>query len=273
MRTLVWVGLLFWVLPLWAWNAEGHRVIAQIALDNMTPSAKARFQVAHALLDKRDAPESFTEAAVWFDKFHGVLGPMHYVDIAFSDGGYQGTPLSPKPLNAFMAFEQSRLFLLRGEGSSLARVVALRILMHVVGDLHQPLHAATRMSRVHPEGDAGGNYVRLPRQASAKNLHAYWDRGGGFLLGRAQVLQRAHALEKMWPCYPEQVNQDPKQWVLESYTIAREKVYQFTKDSIMPGGTYQAMVYQLSEQRLALAGCRLAAVLNEIDAQGVSVVV
>jgi hypothetical protein len=272
MKALVWVGLLFWVLPLWAWNAEGHRVIAQIALDNMTPSAKARFQVAHPLLDKRDAPKSFTEAAVWFDKFHGVVGPMHYVDIAFSDKGYHGAPLPPKPLNAIMAFEQSRLFLLRGEGSSLGRVVALRILMHVVGDLHQPLHAATRMSRAHPEGDAGGNYVRLPRQAAAKNLHAYWDRGGGFLLGRSQVKQRAHVLEKMWPCHPEEVDLDSKQWVLESFSIAQEKVYHFTKASIMPGGTYQAMVYQLSEQRLAEAGCRLAAVLNEIDAYGSTLV-
>ena len=273
MKTFVGIGLLLWALPLWAWNAEGHRVIAQIALDSMTPGAKARFQVAHPVLDKRDAPASFTEAAVWFDRFHGVVGPMHYVDIAFSDRGYQGRPLSSKPLNALMAFEQSRLFLLRGDGSSLARVVALRILLHVTGDLHQPLHAATRVSRAYPEGDAGGNYVHLPRQATAKNLHAYWDRGGGFLLGRPQVMQRAHVLEKMWPCHPEEVNKDPKQWALESYALAREKVYVFNQEAVLPGGIYQAMVYQLSEQRLAEAGCRLAAVLNEIDAYSSSVVV
>ncbi len=266
-KRLIFAGLLLLGGEAFAWNANGHRVIAQIALDYMTPSAKARFQVAHPALDKQGSPESFTEAAVWFDKFHGPLaGPMHFVNIAFSDESMHTPPLAPKPMNALMAYEQSRKLLLRNDTSSLARAVALRILLHVAGDLHQPLHAATKLSRKHPEGDAGGNYVRLPNHAIAKNLHGYWDRGGGFLLGRASTAQRAHVLEKMWPCNPSLVDTDPKQWALESYLIAKEKAYHFNKASIMPGGSYQALVYQLTEQRLAEAGCRLAAVLNDIDA-------
>lgn len=52
---------------------------------------------------------------------------------------------------------------------------ALRLLIHYIGDIHQPLHASARVNSKYPKGDAGGNFVNLPPKGGAKNLHSVWD--------------------------------------------------------------------------------------------------
>lgn len=274
MRSCVLVVLLSVFSPLFAWNAEGHRIIAQVAYDHMTPGAKARFQVVHPILDKKNKPPSFIEASVWFDtlrqKHSDTFSMMHYVDIPFSTDGTRAP--KPKPMNGLIAFNQSQDLLLDNRGSPLERVFALRVLIHVVGDLHQPLHAATRVSRAYPYGDAGGNHVSLPKNKIANNLHAYWDRGGGALLYSSdvhnpeiRVRRRALEIEDAWPCKPEFVDQDPVHWLAESHDLAVSAAYSITTKNFSTGA-YQQTVSRTAEKRLALAGCRLAAVLNQIDA-------
>ena len=55
------------------------------------------------------------------------------------------------------------------------RSYALRLLIHYIGDLHQPLHATARVNSKYPKGDAGGNFVSIPTKDGAKNLHSVWD--------------------------------------------------------------------------------------------------
>jgi len=276
MRYLILYVLLGVCSPLFAWNAEGHRIMAQIAYDHMTPSAKTRFQVAHPTLDKRKQPPSFIEASVWLDtlrknkKNSKDFGAMHYVDIPFLTDGTRAP--KPKPMNGLIAFNQSRALLLENRASALERVFALRVLIHVAGDLHQPLHAATRVSRASPNGDAGGNGVSLPKNKIAKNLHAYWDKGGGALLYASdvhnpeiRVRRRALELENAWPCKTEFADKDPVHWLGESHTLAVSEAYAITPKNFSVG-EYQQTVSRTSEKRLALAGCRLASVLNELDA-------
>jgi len=52
---------------------------------------------------------------------------------------------------------------------------AIRLLIHYIGDIHQPLHATSRVDPQYPKGDAGGNFVALPVKSGAKNLHSVWD--------------------------------------------------------------------------------------------------
>ena len=52
---------------------------------------------------------------------------------------------------------------------------ALRLLIHYIGDIHQPLHATARVNKNYPKGDAGGNFVAIPAKDGAKNLHSVWD--------------------------------------------------------------------------------------------------
>jgi len=272
MLTVLW-GV-FSPLSVFAWNAEGHRLIAQIAYDYMTPTAKSRFQVAHPALDKHQKPPSFIEAATWLDTLREedskALRAMHYIDLPIITEGMHAPKL--KPMNGLIAYNQSKAMLLDNHTSSLERIVALRVLIHVAGDLHQPLHAATRVTRAYPEGDAGGNRVALPKNKIAKNLHAYWDRAGGILIYQTddrnpekRIRQRARALEDTWPCRLELVDNDPMHWVAESHDLAVSEAYAMTAKNFS-SGAYQSTVSRVAAKRLAVAGCRLAAVLNQIDA-------
>ena len=56
-----------------------------------------------------------------------------------------------------------------------AKSYALRLLIHYVGDLHQPLHSSSRLNDKYPKGDAGGNFFKLPSKNTVTNLHAAWD--------------------------------------------------------------------------------------------------
>lgn len=270
------LGLVGYLPTLWAWNAEGHRVVAEIAWHHMSPEARARFNPAHPALDEENRPASFQEASVWFDKVCKLadrsLKEMHYIDIPFTQTSALNSIFKPHTVNGLMAFNHAKHVLLTGEGSSLHEAIALRIVLHVSADLHQPMHTVTHITDKYPKGDAGGNKQRLPHNQVAKNLHAYWDRGGGFLLGKSSVESKARALEKIWPCDVAVQDTEPTHWVAESYVYAIEHAYTVSKRSLK-SGQYQAAVYKHSEQRLAEAGCRLAAVLNEVASYGVPVVV
>jgi hypothetical protein len=56
-----------------------------------------------------------------------------------------------------------------------AKSYALRLLIHYLGDIHQPLHATARVDSKYPKGDAGGNFFHVPTKEDAKNLHSVWD--------------------------------------------------------------------------------------------------
>ena len=66
---------------------------------------------------------------------------------------------------------------------------AMRFLIHYIGDLHQPLHSATRVDHEYPKGDFGGNLVYLPDREGAKNLHSVWDSVGYEFTGYAELVR------------------------------------------------------------------------------------
>ena len=264
-------GLCFILLatPVFSWNAVGHRMIAQIAVNHLTPQAYVRFNAYNHALDRRDRPQTLVSAAVWLDTFHRRgsrnWDPMHYLDIPFSD---DGSPLPEQTgMNAVLAIREARQTLLNQQASLHERAIAVRILLHVVGDLHQPLHAATCVSKLYPEGDRGGNLSRLPTNPVSTNLHTYWDRGAGFLAHRVRaeaMKKKAASLETRWPCVLDKMNTDPMHWAKESHALAVKYAYAPQRDQgVYP--RYQRMAVQVVEERLALAGCRLAAVLNDLD--------
>jgi hypothetical protein len=146
-------------------------------------------------------------------------------------------------------------------------------LLHLVGDIHQPLHATTRVTQSHPKGDAGGNFVKLFGDASS-NLHSYWDDLPGsdckFCSDKIQCVNRAAVLGKsLSPAALKAAhNLDAASWARESFEEARSNVY---RDPIGPGdqaytivpeSRYETEAIKLARQRIALAGERLAQVLN-----------
>lgn len=271
LKSLVFAGSLMLMFPLWAWNAVGHRMVAQIAYDHMSPAAKQRFNQTNHALDKIYRPQSFVNSAVWLDyiRYEGDVpwyDTMHYVNLYFST---DGTPLPTlQKINAVWAIEHAIKTLEAEKSNDFDKGIALRILIHVVGDLHQPMHGVTRVSRTHPNGDLGGNLFPLGPNPIANNLHGYWDEGAGLFKTKSylkpkQLANKAALFEKQYPCNLESTKTTPSDWLHESHQIATNFAYHLTPNQ-KPGKTYQMQAQDIIQKRVAQAGCRLALQLNKM---------
>ena len=194
----------------------------------------------------------------------------HFVDMPFSP---DGTALPPIPApNAQTQIDAFRAVLASTQPDPL-KSYDLVWLLHLIGDVHQPLHATTRVTALGPKGDAGGNGVKLVGDASA-NLHSYWDDLPGFdcnfCSGKSRCAERAIALGKTLktPGTTYVRISKTETWIHESFEAARIDVYRapigpgngpFT---IAPASLYETAAFRLAKRRISLAGARLADVLN-----------
>jgi len=149
------------------------------------------------------------------------------------------------------------------------KAVALAWLLHLVGDIHQPLHCSSRVTPDHalPHGDEGGNTFRLDDN---RNLHGYWDR----ILGEAipsdpgedsiaYADRVAHRIERTHPLAALTAATDVLDWAREGLRLAQTVVYAGVTRGDAPSAAYEAEALKVAELRLALAGYRLATLLNE----------
>lgn len=268
MKRIIYIATLyFWILNCLAWNAQGHQVIAQIAYDNLTPAAK---ETCHKYL-YWDAKESFNAefiaAATWLDqiKLKNVhwYDTFHYIDIPFSNDGSVLPPI--ETTNAVWGIKNAISILSTNKKVTAAdKRFALFILIHLVGDIHQPLHAVTKVSHELPEGDRGGNLFPLGENDIANNLHQYWDNGAGFFTEHyelSQIENKARLLEKKWPCSLIKTQENLDQWAKESHRLAVNQAYQINPKEI-PSPQYQLSTQKVIQKQTVIAGCRLAALLN-----------
>ncbi|MDT5156027.1 MAG: hypothetical protein QOH51_384 [Acidobacteriota bacterium] len=284
-----------------AWHDTGHMVVAQVAYLRLTPAAKARVD---ALLltppGKRPfvflcagyyTPETCektydpVQIAVWMDDFRGdslndPYASWHYIDFRpIFDGIPERTNAGAEPENVLSRINWAMNTLRKGTGSNKTDAETLGFLYHLVGDVHQPLHAATRYTAANPNGDQGGNFfkIQMPPEAHISNLHAFWDAAGGAFgfvspkrpldqAGKDRMLALAGEVMKEFPAeaVPEWKNLDPHDWVIESNDLARQVVYKNISEGEAPSKAYTDAAQKLSRKRLAIAGYRLAGVLNAL---------
>jgi hypothetical protein len=282
-----------------AWHDTGHMLVSQIAYLRLTPAAKARVD---ALLvtppGKRPliylcagyyTPETCEKTydpvtiGVWMDDFRGdslndPYALWHYVDFPFFDGVPETAAAGPDAENALARINWAVASLKHGTtGKDKTDAELVGFLFHLVGDVHQPLHAVARVTAAHPEGDQGGNLFRIqmPPDAHISNLHAFWDAAGGSFgwaspkrpldkAGQDRLRSLAEEIMKEYPAesMPESKDLDPHTWVMESFTLAREVVYKNVAENATPSQAYTDAAQKLSRKRLALAGYRLAGILN-----------
>ncbi|HEY0170108.1 MAG TPA: S1/P1 nuclease [Pyrinomonadaceae bacterium] len=287
--------------PALAWHDTGHMVVAQVAYLRLTPAAKARVDSLLVTQQGRRplihlcagyyTPETCektydpVEIAVWMDDFRGdsltdEYAPWHYVDFRpIWDGIPERTNVGAEPENVLSRLNWAINTLRKSTGSAKRDAETLGFLYHMVGDVHQPLHAATRYSASNPNGDAGGNgfRIQMPPEARISNLHAFWDAAGGQFgfvspkrpldaAGKANILSLAESAMKEFPAesMPEWGDLDPHTWVVESNTLARQVVYKNITENATPSKAYTDEAQRLSRKRLALAGYRMAGVLNAL---------
>lgn len=283
-----------------AWWDMGHMAVAAVAYERLTPTARAR---AAALLrlnpdfenwvrgvpaEEQDRA-AFVRAATWADDIkrssnyqrgsiaqdgpdasanigysdHLVHDYWHYVDLPFSPDGTPG--VAPQAPNALTQIETFRRALASNSATDNVKSYDLVWLLHLVGDVHQPLHATSRFSRGMPNGDQGGNKetVCLAFTCGAK-LHAYWDGLLGDRGGPSDAARLAATLPA--PDTAAAVVEDPAIWVQESERLAEQFVYAGPiGDGAGPFALtdgYQEDAKRIAEQRVALAGARLAQLIN-----------
>jgi hypothetical protein len=216
----------------------------------------------------------FMKASIWPDEIRRRHNQYdhphwHYVDYPLRPTAF---PLEPGPTpndDVLYGIAQSEKALSDGASSPEERAVYLSYLIHLVGDLHQPLHCASLFNDMYPGGDKGGNDFYVKPGSRGIKLHSLWDG----LLGTSSKphphLNYAIEIESRYPRNSlKELKKDrtPKEWSLESRAVAIEKVYlhgelrgSTSAESApsLPEG-YAKAAKAVAERQAALSGYRLA---------------
>jgi hypothetical protein len=246
-----------------AWGSEGHHIIADIAEQYLQP---ATAEQVHELL----ALEHVTTLAaisMWADDIRTQrpeTAPWHYVNIPINppDGtppaydARRDCPTGDCVVAKIGAFEAA----LRNKAAPpRQRLEALKFLVHLVGDINQPLHCADSQDR-------GGNDVHVDFMGWRTNLHAVWDSG---ILAAAHIRdERAYALELAHSISAFEAEKwrsgTPADWADDSYGVARNLIYGvWPHDPGVLSDSYEQKGIYVVQVQLEKGGVRLAAVLND----------
>lgn len=260
------------------WGVAGHMVVTQVAYDRLSPGARAEVdRLIDLLADFEPKLDHAVTASVWMDEMRSAgwrsMDRWHYMGTLYNADGIQQL-YNVHPDNAVEAIRQSVRTLENPQAPDLAKAIMLRVLLHVVGDLHQPLHAGSRVTLEHETGDRGGNDFLLPDTTGRpSNLHYLWDAGWGVLprlepneegmltvAGLARELTRAVPESRV----PEWREMNADTWARESFRLMTSVVYVGIEPGRPPSEVYQAKARLVTRRRLALAGYRLAALLERV---------
>jgi hypothetical protein len=249
-------AIFYFPLQSMAWGTQGHRICGQIASTYLTP--KARLAIALIL-----GNESLALAGNWADFIrsdanYSYLAPWHYVDF---DKAYTYPEMvdflnHDKNVNAYTKLQFLIDELKKKDISKENKLLYLHMLIHLVEDVHQPMHAA------HAD-DKGGNDFKLNWFNNPTNLHSVWDsqliefQQLSYTEYASAINHTTAAQRAEWQAAPV------TKWIFESNQIT-EKLY----TEIKPGDTlnykYNFTHIDIVNQRLLQAGVRLAGILNQL---------
>lgn len=209
--------------------------------------------------NKPDSPECARNIGYSDFRLHKY---WHFADNPFST---DKTPLPPLVApNAATEIDLMRATLASDSADEL-KSFDLTWLIHLVGDVHEPLHCARRVSKDSPMGDKGGNDVKLKSDPGGpKNLHELWDGAPGSDRSLESAMKYAQSLPDANAKLA--AKRDAKVWVREGLDLCRKKIYKGPiKDGLGPyvvNERYRKLAESTSAQRVELAGARLANLLN-----------
>lgn len=247
----------------WAWGQSGHRIVGAIAESKL--DAKARAAVAELLAGEPDP--TLAGVSVWADHVrenepdYTWTVPLHWVNFERGNCRYEESRNCRDGLCVVEAIERYSAQLGDRWLPRSARRDALKFVVHFVGDIHQPLHAGFA-------ADRGGNDFQISLMREGWNLHSVWD---------TLIID---SLKLEWPEYQSRVETaaytaeslarvaeaQPSTWAGESCGIAQADDFYPPKHKIT--GRYLEAKRPTADQRLKLAGERLAALLNRVLGDG-----
>ncbi|WCL53905.1 S1/P1 nuclease [Gimibacter soli] len=255
MKKLMIAGLMLAAAttPASAWGPLGHRVTGALAERYLSADAKAAVE---ALL----GVETLAEASTWPDEqrsnpdefWQKQATPWHYVTMP--EGTDYDASMAPPQGDAMTALATFTATLKDKSASLADRQRALRFIVHIVGDLHQPMHTGDG-------SDRGGNDVKVMWFEKPSNLHMVWDED---MLNHQGLSYTEMSTWLAARITPEKVQAwtvtDPKVWIKESATL-RPGVYPSNQ---MLSWQYGYDHIGTAKERLSMAGVRIAAYLNEV---------
>jgi hypothetical protein len=248
----------------WAWGAIGHRIVAEVASDQLTPATRQQVQ---DLL----STDTMADVSSWADDERSrnrQTATWHYVDWEIENGkllaNSTGTGTILDALSTYTNVLKDHT------ADPRERKKALMYVIHFVGDMHQPLHCADNY-------DKGGNGVNVFLYGRQDNLHRAWDstileqvtrdeasQTSGSIKAFAQLIEKRYKDEATTA-----VRGTIEDWALESHRIACNVAYSYrSKDpltslTVTLGEDYLAAAKPTIERQLAIGGYRLAKVLND----------
>jgi len=237
-----------------SWGKTGHRVVGQIAENHLSPKAAA---AVRGLL----GDDGLAEVSNWADEIRSdpatwkKADPWHYVNIP-DNQTYEQMDKNPAG-DIIVALKRFEATLRDPNAPKDEKIHALKFMVHMIGDLHQPLHAGKRE-------DLGGNRVTVHwfRAAESTNLHAVWDD----LIIEQEKLSFTEWTRFLDHATPAEIKEwqatSFTTWMEESYKL-RDRCYDF-KPELPLSYDYVYKNLPVVKQRLLQAGLRLAGTLNTI---------
>ena len=236
-----------------SWGQTGHRVTGAIAAHYLSDSSKTAIK-------KIIGHETLAQASTWPDEmrseptnfWQNQSGPLHYVTVP--KGLTYAEVIVPKQGDAVTALEMFSKQVKDPKSSLEQKQLALRFIVHIIGDLHQPLHAGNGTDR-------GGNDRKVTFFWADSNLHRVWDSG---MIDKEQLSYSEMAEWLLADISETDVTDwkqvDPKVWIAES-TKLRDKIYP-KEDELSWAYKHQNLPHV--KRRLKMGGVRIAHFLNNL---------
>ncbi len=248
---ILFVLLLFSYTTSLAWGKTGHRIVGQIAENHLTAEAKANIAkiLGHESLAMVSNYMDFIKA----DRRYNHMNPWHYCTIP--DGMTYEEAGTPEEGDAIQTIYRLIEELKSKNFTDEDEAFALKCLVHLVGDVHQPLHVGNGK-------DKGGNDEVLEFMYESTNLHRIWDSD---LIDHQQLsyTEYAVAIDYFDNATVNKLQQDDVMvWIYESRDL-RSQVYDFPSNQRLSWGYIYDNIGTV-DRRLAEAGVRLAGILNAI---------
>jgi hypothetical protein len=265
--TVVVVLLCCYSLPVFGWGAAGHRIVAQIAQQNIKPQTRTRIR---QILGNNVSLVSVANYADGVRNRFPHTSENHFVDIPRELNDYQPSrDCVPDPERGdciLAALERYRSEAVDPNLSLGRRRFALKFIVHLIGDMHQPLHCSNN-------NDRGGNDVLVMFFGDESNLHRVWDSG---IINAAELTEEEFVDALASDLSSQEIN-DLKsgnllRWALEAHTLARTNAYKNTDGTELRKGVnadqqklddaYYEKNWAVVDKQLLRGGMRLARVLD-----------
>lgn len=257
----------------WSWNEMGHMLVSEIAYLKISDEVRTKFETEMNMLNDF-YPEfaGYLAGAPWLDKirrYHtSQFASWHYIDRPY--------PLLIKNINrcsgGIVWALNSIQTTLQKSNDKLSRGLFIRFLVHLIGDLHQPLHNIAYFNHNFPKGDYGGNLFKIKYHSTTLKLHEFWDTCAHLYLTKftyplspSEISHLKSTAQHLLSSYHRDLPQlTYRQWSHVSYQFAITNIYDHLQNSTVLTPTFISQSQYACQKQIVEAGLHLSQILTHL---------